>query len=77
MFLVRQERKSETGDFVSLWLKATAPTTKWGPRESAIRFPTKGAARRVALAGKLSGAWYIEPAQSVTTETEKRHPPTD
>jgi hypothetical protein len=62
MFHIRQERKSETGDFVSIWLKATAPTAKWGPRESAIEFLTKGDARRGALAGKISGAWYIEAA---------------
>ena len=28
-----------------LWLKRAYPTLNWGPREHAMEFPTKGAAR--------------------------------
>jgi hypothetical protein len=33
---------------------------RWGPREQAMRFKTKGAAWRAAAILKISGAWSIE-----------------
>jgi hypothetical protein len=61
MFRIRIERKSEMGDLVSMWLRSAAPWPKWGPRDSAMTFGTKGDARRVALAAKIAGGWYVEP----------------
>ena len=62
MFVVRLERRSETGDLVSMWLRSAAPAVKWGLREAALKFATKSEARRVAIMIKISGAWYVEPA---------------
>jgi hypothetical protein len=62
MFVIRLERRSETGDLVSMWLRSAAPTIKWGLREAALNFSTKDEARRVAIIIKISGAWYVEPA---------------
>jgi hypothetical protein len=44
-----------------LWLVAAVPE-QWGKREHAMRFETRGEARRASDAIKLSGDWSIEPA---------------
>jgi hypothetical protein len=44
-----------------MWLLSAVPL-RWGDRERAIRFETRGAARRAAVAIKLSGDWAIEMA---------------
>lgn len=61
MFLIRLERKSETANLVSMWLTATAPVAKWGERNAAVKFASKGEARRAAVELRISGAWYVEP----------------
>jgi hypothetical protein len=60
-FLIRLERKSETGDLLSMWLRSATPQARWGPRDSAMTFETIGDARRMARAAKIGGGWYVEP----------------
>jgi hypothetical protein len=62
MFVIRLERRSETGDLVSMWLRSAAPTVKWGLREAAWKFASKSEARSLAIIIKISGAWHVEPA---------------
>src|SRR5271154_3764780 len=38
----------EAGELVVMWLKSAGAIVRWGPREDAMRFATKGEARRVA-----------------------------
>jgi hypothetical protein len=55
--IVRREGANRT----QMWLVAAVPD-QWGKRELAMRFETRGGARRAADASKLSGDWSIEPA---------------
>jgi hypothetical protein len=60
MFLIRLDRHISTERPVSMWLTAIVPA-RWGERDSALKFASKGEARRAAVSIKISGAWYIEP----------------
>ena len=62
MYLIRLERRVEAGELVVMWLKSAGAVVRWGPREDAMRFATKGEARRIARTIKLRGAWSIEEA---------------
>ena len=62
MYLIRLERRVEAGNLVVMWLKSRGAVVRWGPREDAMRFATKGEARRVARTIKLLDAWSIEDA---------------
>jgi hypothetical protein len=42
-----------------MWLLSVVPQ-RWGERDQAMRFMTRGDARRAAVAIKLSGDWSIE-----------------
>src|SRR5271154_2752120 len=57
MYLIRLERRVDAGRLVVMWLKSGGAVVRWGPREDAIRFATKGEARRVARTLKLQDAW--------------------
>ena len=60
MFVIKQERKDGAGEPVSMWLRSSVPM-RWGERERALRFVTKGEARRVAVSVRLPGVWFVEP----------------
>jgi hypothetical protein len=63
-FIIRLERRvgAKTDPPVVMWLVSQMPT-KWGPREQAMRFKTKGDARRAAGILRMSGAWSVEQAE--------------
>lgn len=61
MFVIRLDRRSGKGKSVVMWLKSVAPV-KWGPRGQAMKFRSKGDARRAVASIKLNGTWFIEPA---------------
>jgi hypothetical protein len=62
MFIIRLERHAGGDDPpLVMWLVRRSPA-RWGPREQALRFLTKGEARRVAETAKIKGAWAIEEA---------------
>ena len=63
MFLVRLERRSTTGIWVSMWLRSLVPAI-WGEREFALKFVTEAEAQRAAEAINLRGAWYVESEQA-------------
>src|SRR5271170_6097824 len=52
----------ESGELVVMWLKSAGAIVRWGPREDAMRFATKGEARRVARTLRLRDGWSIEEA---------------
>jgi hypothetical protein len=56
MFVIALQR-----DNVTMYLLTMVPV-RWGERERAMRFQTKGEARRCAATIKIAGAWSIEPA---------------
>lgn len=56
MFLIVQRRGA-----ITMWLVSIIPQ-RWGDRDQAMRFETRGDARRAAVAIKLSGDWAIEVA---------------
>jgi hypothetical protein len=49
-----------------MWLASQIPR-RWSDHRHAVRFATRGEARRVANSIKLSGDWSVE-ADEVTTE---------
>ena len=55
-FVLRLDR-----DTVSMWLVSNSPV-RWGPREQAMLFKSKGEARRAAQAVGIKGAWSIQEA---------------
>ena len=63
MYIIRMERRAAVkGDPpLVMWLTSQVPM-RWGEREAAMRFKTKGEAWRVAGTLKVSGAWSIEEA---------------
>jgi len=46
---------------VTMWLASMVPQ-RWSDKDKAIRFASRGDARRAAVQIKLSGDWAIEPA---------------
>jgi hypothetical protein len=60
MYVIRLER----GEVV-MFLTTIVPV-RWGERASAMRFATKGEARRAAGTIKIAGAWSIEDAAKST-----------
>jgi hypothetical protein len=60
MFLIRLERDIGTDKPVSMWLKSIVPHT-CGERDTALKFESKGDARRAVTTLNIRGAWYIEP----------------
>jgi hypothetical protein len=50
---------------IVVWLGTVLPE-QWGERERAMRFGTRGEARRASEAIKLSGDWSIEPGPNPT-----------
>jgi hypothetical protein len=48
-FVVQKDARVE-GEAVRVWLRATWPAAKWGPRESAYRFRTRSDAVLAASA---------------------------
>ncbi len=58
MYIVRVDRGSSEDQRVTIWLRSIKPV-KWGDREHAMKFPTKGEARRAAEAAKAVG-WTLE-----------------
>jgi hypothetical protein len=59
MFVIAQRR-----DDVTAWLASIEPQ-RWGERDLALRFETRGEARRTATMLGVSGDWGIEPASDV------------
>jgi hypothetical protein len=53
MYVIRQQRGKEV-----VWLVSPNPE-RWGEQDRAMRFETRGDARRVALAIGVSGDWSI------------------
>jgi hypothetical protein len=51
---------------VTMWLTSIVPQ-RWGEKDRAMRFPSRGDARRAATALKLSGDWSIETAGPLST----------
>jgi hypothetical protein len=45
----------------SIWLTRRFPTTTWGPKKDALRFPTEADAARVTARLRPSGSMTIEP----------------
>ena len=62
MYVIRLERCVKEGELVVMWVKSAGAVVRWGPREDAMRFATKGEARRVARTIKLQDAWSIDKA---------------
>jgi hypothetical protein len=60
MYLIKLERRSSAAEPVVMWLTSLTPP-RWGERQRAIKFETKGEARRAAASIKLAGGWSIEP----------------
>ena len=56
MFVIALQRDNAT-----MYLLTMVPV-RWGERDRAMRFRTKGDARRCAATIKIAGAWSIEPA---------------
>lgn len=54
IYVVRMDRNT-----VSMWLSTTEPA-RWGPRENAMRFKSKGEGRRAAIGAGVKGAWSIQ-----------------
>ena len=54
MFVIVRRRSS-----VTMWLLSIVPQ-RWGEKNEAMRFSSRGEARRAAVALKLSGDWSIE-----------------
>lgn len=62
MYIVRLERRSDPkADPVIMWLVSTQPQ-RWGEREEAMKFETKGEAWRAAGSIRVLGAWSVEEA---------------
>jgi hypothetical protein len=51
---------------VTMWLKTITPR-RWGEIETAMRFQTRGEARRAAVAIKLSGDWSVDEVSTPVT----------
>lgn len=58
MYVVRIDRAERGKEPVTMWLKSVMPQ-RWGPREQARTFETKGEARTAAEAVKAIG-WTLE-----------------
>jgi hypothetical protein len=58
--------RREGADTNQTWLVTISPEG-WGERGDAMRFQTRGEARRASDTIKLSGDWSIEPALSPPT----------
>jgi len=63
MYQIKMERRSGADDPVVIWLTSLTPI-RWGGRERAMKFESKGDARRTAAGIKLAGAWSIEPVSN-------------
>jgi hypothetical protein len=62
MYVIRLERRARReAEPVIMWLLATS-IVKWGDQAKAMRFATKGDARRAAASIKLAGVWSVEEA---------------
>jgi hypothetical protein len=61
MYVIRQQRGKQT-----TWLISPQPEL-WGEQDQAMRFETRGDARRVAIAIGLSGDWSINVAAAVSS----------
>ena len=63
-YIIRLERRegAKTDPPVVMWLASQMPT-RWGRREQAMRFKTKGDARRAAGVLRIDGAWSVEEAE--------------
>ncbi len=59
VYSIRLERNSQSDKPVVMWLCRAFPAA-WGDRAHALKFHTKGEARRAAAGMKLAGAWSIE-----------------
>jgi|HubBroStandDraft_6_1064221.scaffolds.fasta_scaffold1487989_1 hypothetical protein len=53
--------RRQGADMPVVWLATVSPEP-WGERQSAMRFETRGEARRASDAIKLSSDWSIQPA---------------
>lgn len=58
MFIIRVDPRKDGREQVTLWLKTASPV-RFDERSHALRFATKGEARRVAREAKLVG-WTVE-----------------
>ena len=56
MFVIVRRRGA-----ITMWLVSVLPQ-RWGERDQAMRFHTRGDARRAVVEIKLSGDWTIEAA---------------
>jgi hypothetical protein len=65
MYVIRQQRGKEAA-----WLVSSHPE-RWGEQDRAMRFDTRGDARRVALAIGVSGDWSISVAGVPPTRLER------
>jgi hypothetical protein len=61
-FVIRVERSRRDVPPIVMWLSSTLPE-RWGERNAALTFLSKGEARRAAADIKLKGAWFDEPAE--------------
>jgi hypothetical protein len=62
MYVIKLMRRfTEDEPPLTMWLTSEIPM-KWGERDAAIRFHTKGAAWRAAGRIKINGAWSVEEA---------------
>jgi hypothetical protein len=66
MYVIRQQRGKE-----AVWLVSPNPE-QWGEQDRAMRFDTRGDARRAALAIGVSGDWSISVAGVPPPRLERR-----
>jgi hypothetical protein len=59
MFVIKRE--VGTNPPMVMWLTRISPPL-WGEREGAVKFRSKGDARRAVASIKIVGAWSVEPA---------------
>lgn len=64
MFVIRQQRGGK-----ATWLISASPQI-WGEQDQAMRFYTRGDARRIATAAGISGDWSINTAAAAQSVGE-------
>ena len=58
-------------DNATTWLSSVEPS-RWAERDNAVRFETRGDARRAAAAVEISGDWSIETAGEAPVSAASR-----
>jgi hypothetical protein len=59
VFVIVQDRQTADARTARIWLTTLVPI-RWGDRERAMKFHTKGEGRRAAASIKIAGPWFVE-----------------